>query len=174
MAGYFSLGFAQRKVTKRNATRCLRRHFVFEFIPAVPGETSLLLPTPGPAIHGRAFGLAGVTLSHSSKPSPLRFSAKVGFLDRPSLACLKTLRHPASPASAHGYSTLACDARPDGEDHQKPRQQQRQKPQQRQKRRSPPAFSPLSPCGRGPGRGVGSGVYRLALDAVFAGMTMVE
>jgi hypothetical protein len=24
----------------------------------------------------------------------LRFSAEVGFLDRPSLACLKTLRHP--------------------------------------------------------------------------------
>jgi hypothetical protein len=41
----------------------------------------------------------------------LRFSAKVGFLDRPSLASLKTLRHPASPASARGYSTLASDAR---------------------------------------------------------------
>ena len=25
---------------------------------------------------------------------PLRFSAEVGFLDRPSLACLKTHRHP--------------------------------------------------------------------------------
>src|SRR5882757_296290 len=41
----------------------------------------------------------------------LRFSAKVGVLDGPSLACLKTLRHPASPASTRGCSTLSCDAR---------------------------------------------------------------
>jgi len=33
---------------------------------------------------------------------PLRFSAEVGFLYRPSLACTKRHRHPASPASTRG------------------------------------------------------------------------
>jgi len=63
---------------------------------------------------------------------PLRFSAKVGFSDRPSLACLKTLRHPASPASTRGCSTSSSDARRSqtGEEHQQHRKsaKQRQKP----------------------------------------------
>src|SRR6202007_1206281 len=34
--------------------------FLFRLRPAIPGETSALSPTPGPAIHGRAFGDSGV------------------------------------------------------------------------------------------------------------------
>jgi len=41
----------------------------------------------------------------------LRFSPRWGFQTGHPWACLKTLRHPASPASARGCSTLSCDAR---------------------------------------------------------------
>ena len=80
---------------------------------------------------------------------PLRFAAGVGVLDRPSLACLKRLRHPASPASARGYSTpsLRCSAQPDGEEHQK--QQPRQQPRQ-QLRPLPPSYR-RKPVSRGQG-----------------------
>ena len=58
---------------------------------------------------------------------------------------------------------LRCSAQPDGKVRQKPNQKLRQK------RRAPLAFSPLSPCGRGLGRGVRSGVQRLALDSLSRG-----
>ena len=47
---------------------------------------------------------------------PLRFSDKVGFLDRPSLACLKTLRHPclARVCARLIHLGLQGSAQPDG------------------------------------------------------------
>src|SRR5882757_5402973 len=82
---------------------------------------------------------------------PLRFSAKAGFSDRPSLACLKTLRHPASPASTRGYSTLSCDARRSQTGRGKSKAQQKRKTTSKAETSLLGALYPFSSSPRGRG-----------------------
>jgi len=106
----------QEVTKKRRPGVCAQQLVTFASSPCHPWRGIAHSPTPGPALHGRAFGPYGVTLSHSIWASPLRFSAEVGVLDRPSLACLKRLRHPclARVCARLFHLVLRGSAQPDG------------------------------------------------------------